>query len=165
MNKKEIKTWVDDAIKRRLDWEDVIELAEAQGMNKKEVEKVFKIFNEENREKEGMELSFFQKLRLKRLLRRGRKEVEKGTEKLLELSSRLKDLDKDERNELKLLKEKMILSIVGDKKRGIEGLNHIFDVTDDKSGKEITRRELEKSDLEDVADLLEDLLDKLEKEI
>jgi hypothetical protein len=165
MTKNEQKKWVQDALKKKLDIEDAIELLKAQGYEEKERDKVLKILEIEKEEVDKMEIGFFQKRKLKKLLKKVREKKEETEKVMKELNSNLKKLSKKEDKKLKDMKKQMIIAIVGNPLKDIIGLNTVFEIVDDETGEDITKEELELSTIEEIDELLTDLLDKLDKEI
>jgi len=168
MNKKEMKQWVKEAIEKGYDRSDINELLSEQNeqgkMDKPTWEALLELYDEEKAEVERLQIGFFGRMRLRRGLKKVRKLIEAGTEEIKKISANTKALKKDELKQLAELKEKMIVAIVGNKEKGEEGLNNIFDVRDEQ-GKEITRRMLESYTIEEIEELLTELVEALEREI
>lgn len=169
MNKKQIKEWVEDSIKKGYDREDIVDLLksyEEKGEVTKEVSiKILEEYDDKFAEVEKTKISFFERRKLKKGIKKVRSIVEKGAEEIQKLTKHTKALNKKEKKKLDDLKEQMIEAIVGNVEKNKTGLNNIFDIDDEKTGKPIDRPTLESYTLEEIEELLTDLLDALEKEI
>lgn len=139
----DIKEWVKLAIEKgydRYDLEDL--LNDKEKYTNEQVKKILDEYDSQIEMKEGLKLGFFEKRRLKKLLKRA-KEKANATIQIMEyVKNDMRKLTKKQKEELKELKEKMILSIIGDTEKEIIGLNTVFEITG-KGGKEITRKDLE----------------------
>ena len=169
MNRKEMKDWVKDVIKKKYDMTDVDDLLKSKFENKeitkKEWDKMLEIYGDESMSVESLKLSFLEKWKLRKGLKKVKKIVEMASKEIKRLTEQTKDLSRKERNSLKELKTKMIDAIVGNKKKEQEGLNNVFDVMDEKTNKEVNREILEDYTMEEIEDLLMVLVETLEKEV
>lgn len=165
MDDNMIKKWVEETINKgydRYDVEDI--LSDREKYTDEYAKKVLKEFDKQTEMKEGLELGFFQKRRIKKLMKHAKRKAEATLKILDKLNKDNIKLNKKSRKELDELKDKMIISIIGDPEQNIIGLISVFDIEDDK-GQTITKNKLKEMDIEEVTDLLEILLSKLEKEI
>lgn len=164
MKDKEIKEYIKNKISKGLDRTDIVDVLSDSKMTKEERIKALEFYDEEVSEKEKLKLGFFQRRKLRKLIKTTRERAKKDAEIINELTKSLKALNKEERLKLEELKEQMITAILGDKEKQLEGLADVFDVTDE-DGSEITKEKLREADVEEVETLLEELLESLEKEI
>jgi len=164
MNKKEIKEWVKEVIAKGLDRTDVVDILDDGKRSKQEQIELLQAYDDETAETEKLKLGFFQRRKLRKLIRITRERATENAKIVEELTKNLKALNKEERKQLAELKEQMIVAILGNKEKQMEGLADVFEVTDE-DGEQITREKLEEADVEEVKELLEELLEQLEKEI
>ena len=109
-------------------------------------------------------MGFFEKWKVKRQLKALRKIITKYKEASGKLVRKYDKLGDKEKKDLDMSKEQMIISIIGDDEGKVIGLKSIFEINDEE-GKEVTRKTLEKEKIDDIANLLEDLLNVMEKEV
>lgn len=168
MKRKEIKKWVDEAIEKGYDKSDVNDLLASQHeegkLSKEDWDKTVNMYEDRFVAVEKTKLSFFERIKLKKSLKRVKMLVEASAEEIMNLTKHTKALNKKEAKKLEELKEHMIVAIVGDKKKAKDGLNTVFDVADE-NGKEITREMLETYPVNDVEELVFELIEALEREI
>lgn len=162
--KKELKSWLDEAHKRNLDRDDILNLLKNKGTSQKQIDDILEFYDDEYAERERLKLSFFERRRVKKLLKMTKKAAKQNSSIVAELTEKIKTLDKKERKKLDELKRQMIVAILGNEEKGQMGLADIFDITDE-DGSEINEKKLLEAKVEDVEELLLRLIDDLEKEI
>lgn len=111
------------------------------------------------------DLGFFGKWKLKRDLKKLNNFVQAQKKVVEEIKKTGKQLNEKEMEVLNGLKAQMIDSILGNKDKGIDGMATAFEITDENTGKEMTREEMEKIEVEEITELFENLIDSLQKEI
>ena len=115
---------------------------------------------------EKIELGFFEKWKLRRHLKKSRALFE-GFKKSVDIINRVsaEEYETLAKDEIKL-RESMVLMLIGDEERKVQGLLDIFEAVDE-DGKVIkyTKTGLMKEPINDLADMLEDLLNELEKNV
>lgn len=164
MNKKDIKKWVKNAVEKGFDRTDVEDLLKSDGHEQERIDEILAVYDEQFADSEKLKLSFFQRRKLRKLLKMTKKKANESAEIIGELTSRLRTLNKKEKKQLNELKEQMVIAIIGNKKKAQDGLAEIFEVTDE-DGSEITKEKLMEADVKEVEELLTELIEQLEKEI
>ena len=165
MNEKEIRKYTKELVEKGYFYEDMVEMLKEKKYSKVETAKILKIYWEEFQEAENMQISFLQKIKLKMHIKKLRKlldAVSKNTSKLVNNSE---DMNTKVTKELEILKQKVIIAIIGDVGKGIVGMNGTFDITDKNTGAEITNDLLQEYSYKDLEDSFKDILDALEAEI
>jgi hypothetical protein len=165
MNEKEIRKYTKELVEKGYFYEDMVEMLKEKKYSKVETAKILKIYWEEFQEAENMQISFLQKIKLKMHIKKLRKlldAVSKNTSKLVNNSE---DMNTKVTKELEILKQKVIIAIIGDVDKGIVGMNGTFDITDKNTGAEITNDLLQEYSYKDLEDSFKDILDALEAEI
>ena len=115
-------------------------------------------------QEEKTKLSFFERWKLRRELKKIRKAVNIQKITALGIAQKQRELNDKEKEGLEILKQEVIKAIVGDKEKEQIGLAEIFEISGE-NGKEITKEELEKTEIDELTNLLEELLNSLEKEV
>lgn len=158
---KSLKEWTEERIDKGLELENLKSLLREQGEEEKipEMEKIY-----EEATKPKLKLGFFEKWKIRKQLKALKKTTELQRQIMAKLAEKVNGLSRKEQEILEGLKKNMILSIIGDKDKEIEGLVTIFEISDEE-GKPITKEKLQREKIEDVANLMEELINNLEKEI
>ena len=158
-----MKKWIKEMIEKGFDYGDVKDLIEDKDFTEEEKKEALELFEEETAEKEKLKMGFFQRRRLRKMIKRVRKKADENAKVVEELTKNIKALNKEEKMKLEELKEQMIEAIMGNKENKQEGLADIFEITDE--GKPIKRETLEEADVKEVQELLMELLDEFSKEV
>lgn len=158
---KNLKEWTLERVDKGFELENLKSLLREQG-EENSISEMEEIYNEAI--KPSIKLGFFEKRRIRKQLKALKRTTELQREIMNKLSEKINKLSKEEQETLEGLKKQMITAIIGDKEKEVEGLITIFEVSDEE-GKPITKESLQKESIEDVANLMEDLVNTLEKEI
>lgn len=166
MDNETLRNWIKDGIARGYEREFLINLLIKDGQSEGVIKEAEAIYLEETtpKDSEPMKLGFFDKWKLRKQFKALHKVMRLQREILDKVGGKLDNASKKEQKIIIDLKEQMIEAIVGDVEKKKAGLNTIFEVFNE-DGSEITKESLRKEKIDDVADLLEDMITKLEKEI
>lgn len=158
--------WVRDAISKGYGWEKIEVLLRDNQTPQNTIDDIKKLYDEETEEREKMKLSFMQRRSLKRMVKKSQKKLKTAIDAINVVSKEIRPYTIKERKNLDVLKEEMIVAIIGNEDKGIQGLLDIFDSTDDKGNRvEIDRKMLEEMSIDEVTEIFEDLIEELKKNV
>jgi len=166
-DEREIIRWIRDCIEKGFDFEEIERKLREDKFSEDIIGVCKDIYEVEIEEREKVEIKLWDKIKLRRLLGKSKKKLNEVIKYLKEIREDIKVVDENEQKKLNDLKEEMVIAIIGNQDKGIEGLLSIFEASDEKTGENVTftSGELRDMSLDEVMDIFEDLIYELEKNI
>lgn len=112
---------------------------------------------------EKIKLGWWGKWKLKRAIKTIKEHLKETISRVQAITSEIGTIDKKEKEELETLRMKLIVSIIGDKEQKTKGLAELFEITEDE--REIDFESLKEKETEEIIELVQTLVEKLEKEV